>query len=396
MRVAYRRFLAVVVISVVTLASGCSEGQKDNSFTQEGSQAIASSSLTVAPHGIDTNSPIVSDRATLNCFVDADRGNDFIVHGNFHLPGTTPEGQDITTGRFQIVSPATETIREELRATLGQTVSLFGKLDSAYGSDQGLFFPVSLKPSPQTISPAPSWTGWGRIDSTSGGRFFECTDSAALTDWVSALSGLADELGLPAGGKVSEILAQAEKDDKISAMKYKTQQVLPFCSLVYSGDKALADLRSGAGQFAFVTSSNALHNLLVRSADIRESDVEQFMAAAKSVIGEGEGPHKQALATIFGYAKKNKNGVVFVEGVEGDSFSQWMSIFRGQSSGYPIKWEALGVPEQCLEGNQPVYYWFAGRRVLDRETNKWHFSVNEVISEKRYKATLAVLPALEQ
>ncbi|TEB04687.1 hypothetical protein Psch_03449 [Pelotomaculum schinkii] len=386
-----KRAIAGVFLTTLIIISGCS-GQTGNTLPPGGGQPLTEPAA-VAPHGIDTDSPTSADRVTLNCFVDADRGNDFIVHGTFHLPGTAPEGQNVNPERFQVVIPATETVREAIRASVGQTVSLFGKFDSIYGTGQGLFSPVSLEASAQAVPQAPSWIGWGLIDNTQAGHFFECREGAALTDWVTNLSDLANALDLPTDENISDFLSRAEKNGGLAALKYKTNQVLLARPLVYDGDKALADIRAGSGQFGFVTSAKNLQNMLVHHADVRESDVKRFMSEAKGIWGEGDGPHKQAPATIFGIAEKNNTGI-YVKGVQGDSFSEWMDIFRGKSLGYPVKWEALELPEQCLNSGNPVYCWFSGTRVQDPTTKQWYFSVGTVLTEERYDATMTTLSAL--
>ncbi len=389
-----RRTIAGVFLATLIFASGCS-GQTNNTLLPVNSPPQAPAA--VAPHGIETDSPTLADRVTLNCFVDSDRENDFIVHGTFHLPGTTPEGQNVNPNRFQVVVPATETVREAMRNSVGKTVSLFGKFDSTYGNGQGLFSPVSLEASSQAVPQAPSWIGWGYIDNTQAGHLFECRERAALTDWVSTLSGLAAALNLPVDGNVSDFLSQAEKSGQISALKYKTNQALPSRPLVYADDKALADMRSGSGQFCFISLADSLQNMLVRRSDVKETDVIHFMAKAKGIEGGDEGPHEQAPATIFGYAKKDKkSGDIYVIGVEGDSFSQWMDIFRGEFLGYPVKWVTPGVPDQCFSSNGRVYCWFAGMRVQDPFTQEWYFNVGKVLTENQYGRTITALSALEK
>lgn len=385
---AYKRVVIGVFLAAFIFTFGCSE-QTGNTLIPENSPPIATA--VVAPHGIETDTPTTANNVTLNCFIDADRGNDFVVHGTFHLPDTIPEGQHVDPERFQIVVPATETVRETMRSSVGKTISLFGKFDSTYGTGQGLFAPVSLKATSQEVAQAPSWIGWGVINNTQAGHFFECEDGAALTDWVDTLLKIADALGLPEDGNISDFLASAEEGGEITALKYKTNQVLPFWPLVNAGESALSDMRSGSGQFGFVTSANALQNMLVRRADVRECDVERFMADAKS--GAGEGPHKEDPATIYGYAWKDAN-TIYVTGVEGDSFSQWMDILRGKTSGYTVRWEASGVPDQLLSSENPVYCWFAGSRDQDPETKQWRFCVGKFLTDTRYKSIMEALSTL--
>ncbi|WP_449240567.1 hypothetical protein [Desulfoscipio gibsoniae] len=391
---AYKRFAFGVFLTAFIFASGCST-QTGNTITSGGNSPPIATSI-VAPHGIETDTPTTANNVTLNCFIDADRENDFVVHGTFHLPGITPERQEINPERFQIVVPATETVREAMRRSVGQAISLFGKFDSTYGTGQGLFAPVSLEATSQEVMQAPSWIGWGIINNTQAGHLFECENGDALTDWVSTLSDVADTLGLPGDGNISDFLSSAEKSGEIVALKYKTNQVLSSWPLVNAGDVALSDMRSGSGQFGFVTSANALQNMLVRRTDVRESDVERFMVGAKGVSGANEGPHKEEPATVYGYAQKNASETIYVMGVEGDSFSQWMDIFRGKTSGYSVRWEASGVPDQLFNNDTSVYCWFSGTRVQDPETKQWYFCVSKFLTDARYSSIMEALSVLEK
>jgi hypothetical protein len=119
------------------------------------------------------------------------------------------------------------------------------------------------------------------------------------------------------------------------------------------------------------------------------------MEAARSVPCGGEGPHAEAPATIFGYAfRPPKSEIVYVCGVEGDSFSEWMRIFRS-GAGSGVTWKAAGVPKELVsKGEEKVYCWFAGQRIKDEKTGEWWFCVRDALGEEQYKSLIEVMKRL--
>lgn len=391
-----KRLFFIAILSLFVLA-GCEQGKKVPDAPPPAASSPPAQAGQQSPYGSSADVPSSAPRAEMLAFVDADRGSDFVAHGAIKLPSADPVGRWVGS-EFDTVVPETEEMAKKLKESVGKTVWLSGRWDA----DRRTFAASGIDSPPREIAPSEKWIGWGLFSSLERGELFRCGEPAALTDWVKNLRLIAGVLSVPANGisDLDKYFRDLERLGQIGEIKYVlNQKFFKTEFFVTSGESASAGLRGDVGKTAFLVSGEIYgdphHRVLVRKADVSEDDVSRFMEAARSVPCGGEGPHAEAPATIFGYAfRPPKSEIVYVCGVEGDSFSEWMRIFRS-GAGSGVTWKAAGVPEELVsKGEEKVFCWFAGQRTQDPLTKQWYFKVNSAVTEKQYESSIAILKNL--